>query len=163
MDGLKTAIGLNLPSTLSGSLSLNGLTNTVGLTLPLKIGDYISLNGLKSVVGLKLPDKYDNTIYLNGMTSAAGLIQPKNFKGKISLKINKSYKNYKNGSLEQIFLECVTGFYSNGWNERGSPALYSFEDGVALKYEDRWVDDAVDFQLLYDQQKGFRKYKNTGV
>ncbi len=84
LNNLTSAEGLNLPDEIK-DLYLNGLTSTKDLNLPDKIGGSLALNGLTSAEGLNLPDEIKD-LYLNGLTSAVGLKLPKEIERTLSLK-----------------------------------------------------------------------------
>lgn len=75
----------------------------------------------------------------------------------------KTYKNYPEKSVEKYLLECMPDFYCSGWNDYGTPAIFTFKDGVTVTYEDKCVDDLDEFEALYDQQVGFRLKNKTGT
>jgi len=53
-----------------GSLDLEGLTSAEGLVLPSSVDESLSLSSLTSAEGLVLPEKIGGWLALNGLTSA---------------------------------------------------------------------------------------------
>ena len=76
LNGLTSAVGLNLPKKIEWNLSLNSLTSAEGLELPKEIAFNLYLNNLTSAKGLKFPNDIHH-LSLNGLTSVEGLNLPK--------------------------------------------------------------------------------------
>ncbi len=70
LDFLNWLFGTETFQNYGGGLYLNGLTSAEGLTLPSTIGGGLSLDGLTSAEGLTLPSTIGGRLYLNGLTSA---------------------------------------------------------------------------------------------
>jgi len=85
LNRLTSAKGLVLPSSVTGGLDLSGLTSAEGLVLPTSIGGFLNLNGLTSAKGLVLPSNFGGLLYLSCLTSLDGLVLPAEYVGPLYL------------------------------------------------------------------------------
>jgi hypothetical protein len=75
---LKSAEGLKFPDVIpNGGIGLNSLTTAVGLQLPQKLGGSLFISNLVSPEGLKLPLEMKGRLYLSKLSTAKDLVMPK--------------------------------------------------------------------------------------
>jgi hypothetical protein len=85
LASLRSAEGLTLPQSISGSINLGSLRSAKGLTLPQSIDGSLELGLLTSAEGLTLPQSIGGSLYLRSLKSAEGLTLPQSIGGSLYL------------------------------------------------------------------------------